>query len=359
MTFAEFMDIALYHQPLGFYQKAEPFGKEGSFYTSVNASRAFGVNIARSIVTCVDELHLVPAICEMGAGTGMLASDLLGYLRSEEPDFYGAMTYTIIEKSDRLIQRQKEMLKEHGDRVRWIPFEELKGFKGVFFSNELVDAFPVHRVINIDGSLYELFVIDHEGQMTFMPGDFSTQELPQYLERMNIRLVPKQMADINLDATRWITALADKIEQGVVITIDYGFSADKLFTPMRMDGTVTCYHKHTQNNNFFDNIGDQDITAFVDFSALMQWGQDAGLTTLYYEPQWMYMIKSGILEDVAAAEDDLKRASIKSLIMPEGGFGTTFQVLMQAKNVTPPEGFHYLKSSADIFTQMAARIASS
>jgi len=353
MTFAEFMDIALYHEGLGYYQRENPFGQQGSFYTSVNASESFGRTLAKSFVYMMNELGLEKALCEMGAGSGMLANDILNYLKQNEKELYDTVSYTIIEKSGYLINRQKELIeKEHKGKVRWIPFEELNDFSGVFYSNELVDAFPVHRVIRMNGELKELYVKEIDGKMQFFPDEFSTPMLQSYLDNINLKVTETQIVDINLDLVRWIEAMADKMNRAVMVTIDYGFEAPMLYQSYRRDGTVTCYYRHTQNNDFFERIGYQDITAFVDFTSLSLYGQKKGLSPLAFMPQWLYLVQSGILEEISAAKTDLQKQSIKALIMPEGGFGTNFQVFLQGKNIDITPDFKYTQSAKEVLDNM-------
>jgi SAM-dependent MidA family methyltransferase len=353
ITFAEFMDMALYEPGLGYYQKQNPFGQQGSFYTSVNASASFGRTLANAFKDTAERLELPAAICEMGAGSGMLACDILSRLQEADPDFYASVTYTIIEKSAYLIDRQKELLKEHEGRVQWKTFEEFGSFQGVFFSNELIDAFPVHRVIRIGDKLKELYVIKHEGKLTFYPDELSTPEILRYLDALKLRVADSQIVDLNLMMKDWAEALGSKVDKGVVFTIDYGYPAENIFASHRRDGTVTCYYKHQQNNDFFERIGEQDITAFVDFTSLQNQGREAGLTPVTFSPQWLFLVQSGILEEIEKAETDLQRASIKALIMPEGGFGTNFFVLVQSKGVDIPEDFPYRKGAGETLDLLA------
>jgi len=239
--------------------------------------------------------------------------------------------------------------------VKWITFEELSDFNGVFYSNELVDAFPVHRVIRMNGELKELYVKEIEGALRFNPGELSTPELQKFLDNINLSVTETQIVDINLDLRRWIEAMAEKIGKGVMVTIDYGFEAPMLYQSYRRDGTVTCYHNHTQNNDFFERIGYQDITAFVDFTSLSLYGSEKGLEPMAFMPQWLYLVQSGILDEIEAAETDLAKASVKSLIMPEGGFGTNFQVFVQGKGIDIPSDFKYSKPAKETLEDMAEK----
>jgi len=355
ITFAEFMDMALYYPELGYYQKENPFGEQGSFYTSVNASSSFGRSIASGFVQVFESTGIEQNICEMGAGSGYLAKDILDYYKQEFPEIYSNLSYLIIEKSEYLIERQKELLKEHTDagKVKWTDFGNFTDFNGIFFSNELVDAFPVHRIINIDGEYKELYVINHNGKLQLYPDEISSPEIEEYMQQADIKLNNKQIGDINIDAVNWIKSLAAKISRGFVVTIDYGFEAGQLYSDFRVDGTVTCYFKHKQNNDFFERIGYQDITAFVDFSGLEIYGRKFGLEKLTFEPQWLFLIQCGILNEMEKAESDLQRTAIKSLIVPEGGFGTNFHVLVQTKDVEIPEDFVFNKSSFETFDMLS------
>lgn len=358
ITFAEFMDIALYKEGMGYYQKQNPFGQQGSFYTSVNASESFGRTLARSFVYMVDLLGLESQFCEMGAGSGMLANDVLNYIKENNKDFYTNLNYLIIEKSEYLINMQKELIeKEHPGKAKWITFEELNNFNGVFYSNELVDAFPVHRVIRMNDELKELYVKEIEGALRFNPDELSTPELKAFLDKISLNVTETQIVDINLDLKRWIEAMADKINKGVMVTIDYGFEAPMLYQSYRRDGTVTCYYQHRQNNDFFENIGEQDLTAFVDFTSLSLYGSEKGLQPMAFMPQWLYLVQSGILDEIDAAPTDLAKASIKSLIMPEGGFGTNFHAFIQGKGVDVPSDFLYTKSAKEALESMAQKLS--
>jgi SAM-dependent MidA family methyltransferase len=354
ITFAEFMDIALYKEGQGYYQKENPFGQQGSFYTSVNASESFGRTLAKSFVYIANECGLDKRFCEMGAGSGMLANDILNYLKASEPEFYAEIDYYIIEKSEHLIKRQQELIeKEHAGKVKWIPFEQLNDFNGVFYSNELIDAFPVHRVIRMKEGLKELYVKELDDRLQFVPDEFSTPMLQTFLDNLNLKVTETQIVDINLDLVSWVEAMAEKMKKAVVVTIDYGFEAPALYQSYRRDGTVTCYYRHTQNNDFFERIGYQDITAFVDFTSLSLYGDRKGLKPMAFMPQWLYLVQSGILDEINACETDLQKSSVKSLILPEGGFGTNFQMFMQGKGVDIPKDFKYTKPAKETMEEMA------
>jgi len=163
------------------------------------------------------------------------------------------------------------------------------------------------------------------------------------------------MIEINLNVEKWFTNIATLLDKGILLTIDYGDISKNLYIPQRMDGTVTCYFKHTQNNDFFERIGYQDITAFVNFSSLIEYGKDNLIDTFAFMEQWQYLLLSGIIEEINQAESDLEKASIRSLILPGVGFGSNFHVLIQAKNIIVNNGFKYSKKSADMFNELIDR----
>ena len=355
ISFAEFMEMALYYPNLGYYEKPNPFGVTGSYYTSVNASASFGRSVARSFQYFFEHLNIKPSILEFGAGSGYLAKDIMDYFKKNNIGLYKNIKYYIIEKSGYLVNEQKGILKDHIDKIEWKSLDNIEQFEGVIFSNELIDAFPVHRIIKINQEIKELFVIYYNDKLEFYPDKCSTSELLEYVERFHIDLANKQIIDINLNVKNWLSHVSQILDRGIIVTIDYGDISKKLYNPLRMDGTVTCYFKHTQNNDFFERIGYQDITAFVNFSSLIEYGKDFSINTCAFLEQWRYLLLSDIIEEINQAESDLEKASIRSLILPGVGFGSNFHVLIQAKNIIVNSGFKYSKKSADMFNELIDR----
>ena len=355
INFADFMEMALYYPGLGYYEKSNPFGVTGSYYTSVNASSSFGRSIAKSFLYFFNVLNIKPFILEVGAGSGYLAKDILDYFNSTSLDMYKKIKYYIAERSDYLISEQKKVLKEHNNKIEWKTLENLQNFEGIVFSNELIDAFPVHRIIKIGQDIKELFVIYYNDKLQFYPDTCSNNELVNYIKRFNINLIDGQMIDINLDVKNWIGQIANLLDKGILLTIDYGDLSKNLYVPQRMDGTVTCYFKHTQNNDFFERIGYQDITAFVNFSSLIEYGKDNLIDTFAFMEQWQYLLLNDIVDEINSAKTNLEKASIRSLILPKIGFGSNFRVLIQGKNVTIDDKFKYSRKPGDIFQELINR----
>jgi SAM-dependent MidA family methyltransferase len=284
-------------------------------------------------------------IVEMGGGEGYLCLDILDYLQQEERKFYGILTYHMVEISPVIIERQRELLSPHEGKVAWHQPNQIRemGITGCFISNELVDAFPVHRVVQEGGRLKEIFVDLDNGILKEIIGDPSTPDLEAYFQRLGITLVEGQQAEVNLAALRWLQGVAQAVERGFVITVDYGFSAPELFSPQRLRGTFLCYRDHRALANPYSMLGLQDMTSHVNFSSLIDWGEEYGLQLTGLVPQYRFLLALGILDEVARMgegkeewEGMAERLTVKNLILP-GGMGETFKVLIQHKGMENPQ----------------------
>ncbi|HJV66081.1 MAG TPA: SAM-dependent methyltransferase [Geomonas sp.] len=352
MTFASYMESALYEPELGYYTSpGRKVGAEGDFYTSMNVHSAFGRLVAKEICRFWELLDS-PAtftIAEAGAGGGQLAQDILDAIAELNPTVYQTVTYRLIEKEPSLQQVQARRLAAHAGRLAWSTPQELGSgqlsFTGCVISNELFDAMPVHVVEMTEEGLKEVYVdADAEGFRERLAAP-STPEIQAYLDRYEVRLLPGQRGEINLFAPAWLAAAAGALERGFVMTIDYGFQTEELYTPQRRDGTLICYHKHTTGDDPYVLVGEQDITTHINFSQLMEEGKDAGLTTVWYGEQYRFLLGVGLMEELirleAAAKTEQERLqhrlSLKKLMLPEGGMGDTFKVLIQAKGVQNPQ----------------------
>jgi len=352
MTFASYMEAALYEPGLGYYTSAgRKVGAGGDFYTSMNVANTFGRLVAKEIGRFW-ELLGSPAdftVAEAGAGGGQLAQDILDALAELNQPLYGGLTYRLIEKEPSLKDAQADRLKEHLPRLAWSSPDELAAgklsFTGCVISNELIDALPVHVVEMSEEGLKELFVGATEEGFREILAPPSTPKLEAYLERYDVRLMPGQRAEINLNAPAWLASVAAALIRGFVLTIDYGYLAQELYTPQRKGGTLLCYYQHTTEEDPYVRVGEQDITTHINFSALIETGKDLGLAPAWYGEQYRFLLGLGIvdelmrLEALATCETEKirHRLALKKLLMPEGGMGDTFKVLVQAKGVENPE----------------------
>lgn len=350
MTFARFMELALYHPEHGYYNAGRRvFGREGDYYTSADLSPAFGRLIARQIAQMFDLLGRPRAfsVAEMGAGRGFMALDVLTELKAENHVCFSAIKYVICEQGKGLRAEQKNRLELAGfDNItQWHSFEDIpeNSVTGVFLSNELVDAFPVHVVEMAEDGLLEHYVALEDNELLLKRAPVSDPQLTAYLEDFGVTLEPGQTAEINLAARGWMRDLAVRLARGFAITIDYGDTAPALYHPARFRGTLLCYHKHTLSENPLERVGFQDITAHVNFTDLMRAGDAAGLRAAGLVKQMFFLMGLGIGElasEPAAGTSPaalLKRSlGFKGLINPDG-LGA-HRVLLQYKGFdeTPP-----------------------
>lgn len=348
LTFAAYMAACLYEPGLGYYTSAgRKVGAEGDFYTSSNVHQVFGRLIAREICQMWETMGRPERfeVVEPGAGGGQLARDILDGLAEFRPALYGGLTYRLIEAEQSLVASQRELLADHQARLAWSEPAELADgrlrFSGCLISNELLDAFPVHVVEMTPTGLREVYVGADADGFTEILGEPSTPELTSYLQRLGIALEQGQRVEINLAALAWLGAVAMALERGFVLTIDYGYLAPELYGPMRRNGTLLCYYRHTVEENPYLRPGLQDMTSHVDFTSLMEQGERLGLRKVWFGEQYRFLMASGLMEEMlaleasaASEEERLKnRLALKKLMLPDGGMGDTFKVLIQGKGV--------------------------
>ncbi len=345
ISFRDFMDMALYYPELGYYTSPkEKIGGYGDFFTASELDRAFGELLGKQFVEIYNKLGEKPfQIVEIGAGKGYLAHDILKYLRENHSDVYKNTQYILIEKSPYHIQIQKEILKDF-DVVRWvqdiIDFED-ESIKGVVFSNELFDSFPVHLIRKIGGKIYEVYITLEDEENIKEVLKEPHEEILKYIKELNIHIPEGMQTEINLDAKDYIQKIGKKLKKGYVITIDYGYPSAELYKYYRMRGTLLCYYKHQYSENFYENVGMQDITSHVNFSALSYYGKLAGLETTGFTDQAHFLTNLGLMDIFAQLQEkgDLESYErlnrLKTLVLPKG-MGEKFKILVQHKNVKNP-----------------------
>jgi len=343
ITFAEFMRECLYHPVYGYYSKPES-GRFADYYTSVDVHPIFGRLLARQFAEMWNQLDRPPEflLVEGAAGVGRLAGHILEFSQSNLPEFYEALGYIAVERSPSRCDQMAERLNRFVQQGRCQPAIEIPAHipAGCVFSNELLDALPVHRVIQRSAALQEVFVAC-EGESfveQFMP--LSTCAITEYFSAQQIHLEEGQQAEAGLEACDWISEVARRLDRGFVLTIDYGHEATDLFDAHHLAGTVMSYSRHRAGEDFYAAPGDQDLTAHVNFTALRLWGQRHGLESLGLVSQTAFLLALGQPNEFGDLYDDgmdeparLKaRLQLKTLIYPEG-MGERFQVLIQQESV--------------------------
>ena len=352
LPFSQFMEWCLYHPEFGYYQSTGvTTGAQGDYYTSPSVSPLFGHLIAKQLFQMAEILGGENFdVVEMGGGRGFLCEDILDWVEKTSPDFYQHLRYHLIETSSPFLkeQRKRSSEKEREGRVFWIDsklFEEGKvQIQGCFLSNELVDAFPVHRVILDQGKLREIYVTHRNGQFEEQWGELSDPRIASYFHSMDITLQEGQKAEVNLLALEWMESVARCLQRGFVLTIDYGYLAEELYAPHRREGTLLCYFQHEASENPYERLGEQDITSHVNFTSLIRKGEEVGLRFTGLVPQYRFLIGLGILEQMETLGKELSeldglklRLSLKHLIEPEMGMGEVFKVLIQHKGMGQPQ----------------------
>lgn len=345
ITFRDYMELCLYHPQWGYYmQPREKIGKAGDFYTASNIGGVLGEALAYYIARQADSLTGPVCMMEWGAGTGRLAAQLLDGIREHFPELYLRIHYIAVEKSPWHQQSQKQQLADHLHIVRqWTPEEAVEaggaGQADFLLSNELLDAFPVHRLRQRNQALMELYV-----GWDVSAGGFHELELPcadealiRYLRDSGIELADGQTADISLEAPLWLGERLGELKSGELITIDYGDTALELFGTHRMNGTLLCYKNHLAGENPYIYAGEQDITAHVDFSACIRSGIQAGVNRWQLMTQKEFLLESGVLERLVSHDgrDPFSPASkrnraIRQLLLSDG-MSELFKVLIQKK----------------------------
>ncbi|MGN6340793.1 MAG: class I SAM-dependent methyltransferase [Ginsengibacter sp.] len=332
VSFHDFMEMALYYPSLGYYNSGKSkIGKEGDFYTSPIVSSLFGELIGKQIEEMWTMLDKKPfTIVEYGAGTGSLCNDILCYLRNN-PMLYAQFSYCIIEKGEALRKIQQRHLRE---KVSWYnSISEIAPVNGCVLSNELLDNFAVHRV-KMEKELMEIFLNYDNGFREILRP--ASPELKDYLNEQHIELAPGYVTEINLEAIEWIKEISENLEKGFALTIDYGYAAEEFYNPARNSGTIVCYKNHQVNTSFYTDIGSQDITAHVNFSALSHWGKKAGLECSGFTTQANFLRSLGLmnyLRNFELRDPENNRAAVWQIQKLLMDMGTKFKVLIQQKNV--------------------------
>jgi SAM-dependent MidA family methyltransferase len=360
LTFAAFMDLALYHPQQGYYAtRARTIGARGDFLTAPHLGPDFGELLAAQFVEmwqrldCPERFTLV----EMGPGQGILAQDILREVQQRYPAFCRCLTYILIERSSQLIACQRQLLQPLMEQIaiEWRGLDDLASgsIVGCVFSNELVDAFPVHQVVVESGELREIYVTTSSNEPSEMPfqeitADLSTPQLSDYFSLVGIDLLAPPYpegyrTEVNLAALGWMQTVADRLERGYVLTIDYGYPSQRYYHPARSQGTLQCYWQQSYHSNPYIHVGQQDITAHVDFTALERTGEKYQLQPLGLVPQGLFLMALGLGDRIAALSQPEAGRSLPEILqrrdslhrlmdMNPNGMGN-FKVLIQGKNL--------------------------
>ncbi|WP_171016874.1 class I SAM-dependent methyltransferase [Pseudalkalibacillus caeni] len=314
----------------------QKIGKKGDFYTSSMVSDVFGSIMADVMADFIENEKLAPVICEIGAGDGRFASSVLQAIKQKNKLLYADLVYIIIEKSPyhkELLQKlpdEKVQLYDSFDKV----LKDWPEFNGVIFSNELLDAMPVHVIENNGGKIAEVFIsIDENGGLIEKTEVCENTAILEWMEKYGPRLSDGQRIEVPLVMTDWLNRVFNWLERGFVITIDYGYRKKEWEHPARMEGSLRGYYKHQLKHDPLYKPGNMDLTAHVHLEALIEIGNEAGLKTIGDIPQGDYLIKNGLwdyLQNVADS-DPFSEAHKQNRAVRTLGSLNDFQVIVQQK----------------------------
>lgn len=350
MTFRTFMDAALYHPRFGYYATSEMMTSRGGDYvTSPEVHSIFGSLVAKQILELWEALDRPSdfTIVEVGAGRGLLARDIL--LRAQqEPALADAIRYRICEPRAHLRSAQENTLSEAGIEGRYVEWttELPSNVTGVILSNELLDAFPVHRVVRHGSELREVYVTYDGGRFRDELGPLSDSRLADYFDALGLLPGDGAYAEVNLDAASWIATAARSLHRGYVLTFDYGYEASQLYAPWRKDGTLLCFYRQSVSSDRYQRVGRQDMTASVDFTTLRRAGEAAGLHTVALTDQAQFLVRMGIGDgltnvargDGANIEEYFARRNVVLDLIDPAKLGRV-QVLLQGKGIPDAHPF--------------------
>ena len=337
ICFAEFMQVALYHSMGGYYTSARATGAAGDYFTSPAAHPVFGALIAVQLHRMWQVLDSPSTfdVIEMGAGDGLLAAEVAGHAPVLGQRFARALRYVPVDRRVAQETAARAEVRPHPVAAIGVPFRKAVG---CFISNELLDAFPVHR-FRVEGrAVKELFVtLDEHDELTEALGDPCTPMLERRIRQLGFELGDGFSGEVNLGIGPWMREVSDGLERGFVLTIDYGYPAEVLYGADRSAGTLKTYYHHSEGGSPYVRIGRQDMTAHVDFSSVISEGEALGLRLLTLMPQSSFLKALGFqvvldrLKTVQLSRRDLSAntMAMRELVKPEGLGG--FSVLIQER----------------------------
>jgi len=324
ITFARFMALALYHPALGYYAGSgvgrEPLGWEGDYFTSGDVHPLFGWCVGKQLAQMWELLGRPPRfdVVELGAGRGLLARDVWRYALERAPDWAAALRYTLADRApagsplrsarEQRLATETAALGVPTGALAWVDGPDaldVPTVTGCLLSNELVDALPVHILTIAGGALGEIYVtVDAAtGRLTEARGPLSTPALAAYLDEYRIpwRTYPDGWrCEVCLEAEPWLQSAAARLARGFVLTLDYGDTARALYTRDRRRGTLAVYTRHQLGERPLAHPGRQDLTAHVNFSALVRAGRAAGLRLAGLTTQERFLRGLGLMEEAEA-----------------------------------------------------------
>ncbi|MBN4079399.1 SAM-dependent methyltransferase [Beggiatoa alba] len=345
ISFAHYMELALFAPGLGYYSAGtNKFGEQGDFVTAPEISPLFSRALAQQVAEVLSTIEGHGEVLEVGAGTGTMASEMLAEL--DALDMLPSR-YAILELSADLQVRQRDTIGKRVphllERVHWLTTLPASGFRGVVVANELLDALPVQcfvmrekdlreRFVGFDGERFQ-WIVDEEASAATIP-------IPEHLSKIINALPVGYESEINLAAASWVKSIADCLDSGVVLLIDYGFSSHEYYHSQRSRGTLMCHYRHRVHEDPFVYPGLQDITAHVDFTAIAEAAVSAGLDVRGYNTQGFFLLGCGLTDLVQSEGLDerqriIQAQQLRTLTLP-AEMGERFKVMALSRHYENP-----------------------
>ena len=336
ITFAEFMEVALYHSD-GYYSKRGPIGAGGDYFTSPVAHPAFGALICVQLETMWRTLGCPSPfwVIEAGAGDGVMGEDIVRYARSQFPRLSEAISYVAV---DRVSIGESV---SDGNRIEWISSTGLPvgGVVGCVLSNELLDAMPVHRFEVKDGRPFEVYVdLDADGAFVERLVEPPSPGITDRVSSVQRQLPEGYCGEVSMGPRSWMVDVAACLRRGFVLSMDYGYEREQLYSDERNRGTLQTYYRHTEGGSPYQRVGRQDMTAHVDFTALIEEGRQVGLRPVFLTTQGEFLHSLGYVQMEKALGDwglalAVHRANVRAMrrLIDTEGLGK-FKVLVQEKD---------------------------
>jgi SAM-dependent MidA family methyltransferase len=335
INFARFMELALYAPGLGYYSAGtHKLGRQGDFVTAPEISPLFAKCLAKQFQQIFRTLDKKD-ILEFGAGSGVFAKELLLELKKmgNLPDHYYILEISA-ELRDRQLQRFKIECPEFLSQITWLDSLP-KNFNGIIFANEVLDAMPVHRFEWNQGELQEYCVAFENNQFVWK-NHVASAELKERFKAIKeeCHLPDFYRSEINFIQSAWIQSIAEILQNGVILLVDYGYGRREYYHPERQNGTLTCFYQHRHHDDPFILVGLQDITAHVDFTAIAESADRAGLQVAGFTSQAAFLLACGLL-DLSEENNYMNNQAIKTLTLPSQ-MGEIIKVMALTKNVEIP-----------------------
>lgn len=344
ITFREWMKEALYHETDGYYMRPETqiWGRRGDYRTSPETSALFGATFARYVSKLFKDLkspgkfHFV----ECGAGDGSFADAFLSSLQNYFPDTYAAINYCIDDVNKHRLRAISQRLQKFAGKIEFSRLETLPDLDpGIVFSNELLDAFPVHRLTKRNCELKELYVdVNTNGRFNWIVGPLSADRLSEIYFQNAEEIVDDQLIEISPDIDDWLNLVSEKLRRGYLITIDYGAEASELYgNPERIEGTLRAFSRHGFAE-VLENPGEHDITAHVNWTRIKNVSANLGFKTVTFQRQDKFLTEAGIFQELDRLatpernEHEVLRLALgaREMALPNG-MASSFQVLVQQR----------------------------